>query len=393
MGTCSVIIATRNRAPALRETLRAIPQSAEVIVVDNASTDLTPSTIRDTRPDAQVIRLDRNLGPTAKQLALERASNDIVIALDDDCAPTSPETWAEMLRRMDADHSLACAGFGVRLPSGTWECAALPRVFVGAAVAFRREAMLDIGGYDRRLFMQAEEYDIVYRLAAKGHTCEVFHDLVALHRKHATGRRPARTVYLDARNNIAQALRYIPDEWRDRYASNWTKRYVTLGGASRAAFAARRGIVEARLRWSLRSRRALPMNVFEDLFCLRRVVPALRALQLAGAERIVFATVGKNMPMYADAAKWAGLRVAAIADDRFARAGMRWCEGAPVLTTDQALAEHFDAVVVSNSAPIFAHHTAQRWRRFTDAPVLAPDALDPERLACDAPNLRFTAAA
>jgi len=385
-------MATRNRAAALRETLRAVPAGFEVIVVDNASTDLTPNVVRDARPDATLIPLDRNLGPTAKQLALERASCDAVIALDDDCAPTDHQTWAAMLARLRDDPSLACAGFGVRLPGGAWECAALPRVFVGAAVAFRRDALLDAGGYDRRLFMQAEEYDIVYRLAARGWSCRVFHDLVALHRKHATGRRPARTVYLDARNNVAQALRYLPREWRARYATNWARRYVALGRAGRAELAARRGVLEANLRPALRSRAPLPADAFDDLFCARRVVPAMRALQLAGAERIVLASLGKNIPMYTHAARLAGLRVVAVADDRFAAAGLAWCEGAPVLPVEHAVRERYDAVVVSNSAPIFAHHTAQRWRGLTDAPVVAPDALDADRLLADALPARHAAA-
>ncbi|MGP1310615.1 MAG: glycosyltransferase family 2 protein [Phycisphaerales bacterium] len=394
MGSLSVIIATRNRAAALRETLRAVPPGAEVLVVDNASTDLTSAAVRDARPEARLIRLDRNEGPTAKQIALEQVSNEFVVALDDDCAPTDHATWAAMLSRLRRDDSLACAGFGVRLPSRRWECAALPRVFVGAAVAFRRNALLEAGGYDRRLFMQAEEYDIVYRLAARGWRCEVFHDLVALHRKHEQGRRNARTVFLDARNNVAQALRYLPTEWRSRYAKAWTERYVALGRAGRHATAAKRGVAAARLDPRMRGRREMPMGAFEDVFRLREIAPALRALQVSGVERVLFATLGKNMPMYAEAARWAGLRVAAVADDRFARAGVRWCEGAPVLTTEQALHEDFDAVVVSDSAPIFAHQAAERWRRLTVKHVLAPDGLDPEsaRDAAEAGSARTAAA-
>lgn len=380
MGQFSVIIATRNRAAALRETLRAVPPGAEVIVVDNASTDHTAQGVRDARPDAQVIRLDKNLGPTAKQFALERASNPFVVALDDDCAPTDPAAWDAMLVRMERDPALACAGFGVRLPGNRWECAALPRVFVGAAVAFRRDALLEAGGYDRRLFMQAEEYDIVYRLAARGWGCEVFHDLVALHRKHERGRRPARTVFLDARNNVAQARRYLPDQWSARYACAWTRRYLALGRTARAPFAARRGVIAARFDPRMRARTPLPPAVFDDLFRAHAVGQSLRTLRDSGAERVLFATLGKNMPMYTDAARIAGLRIAAVADDRFARAGVRWCDAAPVLTAEQAQYEDFDAVVVSDSAPIFAHQAAQRWRRSTAKPVIAPDALDPESI-------------
>ncbi|MBX3352508.1 MAG: glycosyltransferase [Phycisphaeraceae bacterium] len=382
MSRFSVIIATRNRAAALRETLRALPADAEVLVVDNASTDLTGSAVRDARPDATLIRLDENLGPTAKQIALERATREYVVALDDDCAPL-PESWGPMERRLDTDRQLACAGFGVRLPGGQWECGALPRVFVGAAVAFRREALLGAGGYDRRLFMQAEEYDIVYRLAARGWECAVFHDLVAIHRKHQSGRRPSRTIYLDARNNISQALRYLPAPWRAMYAKAWTERYLALGRTAQSPWAARRGVLAAHAAPSLRSRRTLDERIFDDLFGRARIEGAFRRLHASGVRRVVFATLGKNIPMYLECARRVGVRVEAIADDRFVHAGIRWCMGTPLLESSQARTERFDAVVVSNSAPLFAHETARRWRTITNRPVYAFEAIDPERFACD----------
>lgn len=382
MSRFSVIIATRNRAAALRETLRALPAGAEVFVVDNASTDLTHAAVRDGRPDATLIALRENRGPAAKQLALERATREYVVALDDDCAPL-PESWGPMERRLDADARLACAGFGVRLPDGRWECGALPRVFVGAAVAFRREALLGAGGYDGRLFMQAEEYDIVFRLSMRGWECAVFHDLAALHRKHQSGRRPARTVYLDARNNLAQALRYLPSAWRPLYARAWAERYLALGRAAQSPWAARRGVLAARMNPALRSRRTMPEQIFDELFGRSRIEGGMRRLRSSGVERALFATLGKNIPMYLECARRAGVRVEAIADDRFVRAGLRWCMGVPVLESSQAAAERFDAVVVSNSAPLFAHETARRWRSLTRRPVHAFEGIDPDRFACD----------
>src|SRR3982750_561505 len=63
MPEVSVVVATRNRAEALRHTLdrlRRLPERPEVIVVDNASTDGTPDLVRRDFPEVRVLRLPRN---------------------------------------------------------------------------------------------------------------------------------------------------------------------------------------------------------------------------------------------------------------------------------------------------------------------------------------------
>lgn len=376
MQQWSVIIATRNRAEALVETLRRLPAPGgivgEVIVVDNGSSDGSASAAVKAWPEAQILRPRRNLGPTGKQLALERAKFPFVAALDDDCAPAA-WTWDEMTRRLAAAPELACAGWGVCLPDGRWECGALPRAPVGAAVAFRREALLSAGGYSRRLFMQAEEYDILFRLSAAGRRCEVFHDLPALHRKSALARSGRRTIYLDARNNIALVRRWAPREWALDLAADYASRYLALGRARGCAGEAMRGVKEGRAARWLGAGKPLTNAVFDELFGVSRIAREMARLRDEGVRRVLFAPLGKNTLVYWRGARAAGIEVVAIADDRFHGAGLLSYRGAPVLRVDDALSLAYDAVVIANSAPIFAAEERERWRGRVGVEVVAPE--------------------
>lgn len=401
----SVVIATRNRREALVETLALVPRAFEVIVVDNASDDGTADAVRAARPDAVVIASAKNLGPVAKTLALDLVSNPLVAALDDDCAP-DPDTWDQMAGRFEADRDLLCAGWGVRVPAPAasagiagaqpgvvspyegWDCSALPRVFAGAGAAFRADALRAVGGWDRRLFMQAEEYDLVFRLCAlvgTGRAAANFYDLRAVHRKSPLARAPERTLRLDARNNAILAGRWLPEPWSTLFAADWRDRYGALARLGGAPGAALDGGREAALLGprgtDARARAPLGEPLFDTLFGLSRITGAMRALRDAGVRRVLLTPLGKNILMFHTGAVRAGLRVVAVADDRFAdaRAGAHSYRGAPILSVDGALGAadaRFDAVVIADSAPIHAARAAERWRALTTAPVLAPDAIE-----------------
>ena len=321
------------------------------------------------------MRVRRNLGPAGKQLALERAKFPFIAALDDDCAPAT-WTWDEMAKRFAAAPELACAGWGVCLPDGRWECGALPRAAVGAAVAFRREALLDAGGYSRRLFMQAEEYDILFRLSAAGWRSEALHDLPALHRKSALARSGRRTIYLDARNNIALIRRWAPREWSREFAADYAARYLALGRARGCAGAAMRGVKEGRAARWLGAGEPLTNAVFDELFGVSRIAREMARLRDDGVRRALFAPLGKNTLVYWRNARAAGIEVVAIADDRFHGAGLRSYRGASVLRGDDAASLAFDAVVIANSAPIFAAEERERWRGRVGVAVVAPEAIE-----------------
>jgi len=115
--TATVAICTRNRAQLVTRAIEpAVAQSqacqAEVLVVDNASTDDTPAVLarmgRDAAPTVRVIREPRLGLSAARNRALVETSTDIVVFLDDDAVPRPG--WLRALLDTYANRAIACAG-------------------------------------------------------------------------------------------------------------------------------------------------------------------------------------------------------------------------------------------------------------------------------------------
>src|SRR4051812_244886 len=91
--TASVVVATRNRAALLPRLVAALEAQAgapafEVVLVDDASHDHTPTTLEQLTESASVpvrhLRLDENRGPATARNAGWRAARGELIAFTDD---------------------------------------------------------------------------------------------------------------------------------------------------------------------------------------------------------------------------------------------------------------------------------------------------------------------
>jgi GT2 family glycosyltransferase len=195
----SAAIVTYDSAGHLAGTLGALlPQlepGDELVVVDNASSDATASEVRRLAPAARLIALQENVGFAAGANAAARAASaELLLLLNPDARP-APGCLAA-LRRAALDRP----GWGawqalVTLPGGElvntsggvvhflgmgWagRCgepvAAAPGGYAevgfasGAALAVRRPAWLDAGGFDERYFMYGEDLDLALRLRLAG---------------------------------------------------------------------------------------------------------------------------------------------------------------------------------------------------------------------------------
>jgi len=261
-----------------------------------------------------------------------------------------------MLEHFSRDARLGAAGFAIHLPDGRQEGAALPNVFVGCGVGFRAEALRDAGGLDGTFFMQAEEYDLAFRLAGRGWNVETFVDLHVNHQKTPQARRSERTTYYDIRNNLRVAARYLPKAALRAYRQDWLQRYRWLADTPAHLRAFERGLRAGRRfglleRWTYRKRR-LPPSAFERFFRWNYLERQMHGIP---ARRIVFAGLGKNIYAYHRAAQAAGIEVLAIGDDRFVGPD-RVYRGVPLLSLKEALTLPADAVVVANSSEV--HGTA-----------------------------------
>jgi hypothetical protein len=371
----SFVLATHNRREIVADTLCRVAACGlarsrfEIIVVDNASSGGTAQAISPVCD--MLIRLDHNGGSCAKAQGMKKARGRYVVLLDDDSYPHAGSV-ERMIGHFDDDEKLAAAGFDVRLTDGGREGAALPHVFVGCGVGLRREALVACGNLDATFFMQAEEYDLSFRLAAAGWSIRCFDDLHVTHRKTATARDSVRTIFLDTRNNLRVIARYLSGEALTAYREDCLQRYAWLAeqhGHTRAFVrGAWTGLLRGAVDRMTYQNRRLSAEAFECFFQWNRIERRMRDMAAEGIRQVLFVGFGKNVYAYFRAARRAGLGISAIGDDRFA-APARTYRGVPVIPFEMALREPGDAIVVADSSPVHGSAMQNMVRAATDLPV------------------------
>ncbi|MEU6404790.1 glycosyltransferase [Streptomyces sp. NPDC046985] len=183
-----VVIATRNRAPALAATLGnllALPERPEIVVVDNASTDDTRALLARDFPQVRVLALPVNFGAPARTHGV-RALHTPYAAFSDDDSWWAPGALAEAVRLLARHPRLGLLAARVLVgpaqePDPLNEVLAhsplgratdLPGTqvlgFLACASVVRRTAYLDAGGFHPLLFLGGEETLLAYDLAARG---------------------------------------------------------------------------------------------------------------------------------------------------------------------------------------------------------------------------------
>jgi glucosyl-dolichyl phosphate glucuronosyltransferase len=214
VNAVSVLICTYNRASLLRETLASLQKlhaprdcRVEILVVDNNSSDDTPRVIDEAVRTAHAFPVTplhegRQGKSFALNTALERSSGDILALGDDDVLP-SPEWLCRIVEGFRA-HDVTFA-FGKVLPrwerkppaalltteaQAIWGPLALvdygndpliyrvdsvgQRLPIGANLAFRRDAIVQIGGWRTDLgkvnntLISGEDHEIFMRLKRAG---------------------------------------------------------------------------------------------------------------------------------------------------------------------------------------------------------------------------------
>lgn len=191
--TVTIVIVVYNRRDELREVLRRMlsesdyePESVDVIVVDNASSDGSAAMVRDEFPAVHLIARETNIGAPAWNDGFAVARGDYVLILDDDCylPPDGLRRAVEAAREHDAqlvsfkvvstrDRSWV---FSDRFRTGLLS-------FWGCAWLVRRDALDELGGYDPELFMWANEIDFTIRFYDHGYRHVHLPEVVAQHMK------------------------------------------------------------------------------------------------------------------------------------------------------------------------------------------------------------------
>lgn len=198
--TCSIVIPLYNRAELTRQCLTALAEvtdgvSAELILVDNASTDETPQLLAGLGAAVRVIRNETNLGfAKACNQGAAAARGRYVVFLNNDTVPL--QGWLRALVDVvESRPEVSVVGSKLLYPDGTLQHAGvvfnhrgqahhlyahLPgdfapanrqrdlQVVTGACMLVRSDAFRAVGGFDEGFVNSFEDVDLCLRLRERG---------------------------------------------------------------------------------------------------------------------------------------------------------------------------------------------------------------------------------
>ena len=195
----TIVITTKDRKEALRTAVEsALEQTAdaEVLVVDDGSSDGTAAMIREEYPCVRLHREETSAGLIVRRnQAAQLANGSIIFSIDDDAEFSTPYVVEQTLD----DFTDPCIG-AVAIPyvdvqKGPTIKQQAPddeRVFCtaayrGTAHALRRDVFLQLGGYREHYVHQGEEMDYCIRMLDAGYavrlgTADVIHHHESPHR-------------------------------------------------------------------------------------------------------------------------------------------------------------------------------------------------------------------
>lgn len=210
----SVIINTLNRDYWIRRVLNALARQKyddfEIVVVNGPSTDRTEEFLQDYK---ELIKIEKcyveNIS-VSRNIGIKAASGEILIFIDDDAVPLDIHWIQHYVTAFENEHYLGCIGgkvfngYGevqqeadgwsimdvwghlhhsrdvhVKFPMTTYE---YYRVSTGCNTAFRKKAVLEVGGFDEYFEFAYDESDVQVRVQRAGykstwhHQANVYHE-------------------------------------------------------------------------------------------------------------------------------------------------------------------------------------------------------------------------
>ncbi len=212
-------------------------RSFRVILVDNGSTDDSVEFVRLHYPEVQVIRFPENRGfAAAVNAGIQRAGTPYVALLNADTIPRPRwlESLVAMIERAPDVGSVASRMLSMADPSRiddagdtfSWYGSARKRghgepaeryhkpeevlsACAGAAL-YRRDVVVEVGGFDEGFISYLEDIDLGLRLRLKGYRCLYAPAAEVLHWGHGANLARPRYVYLMTRNRLAILTKDIP---------------------------------------------------------------------------------------------------------------------------------------------------------------------------------------
>ena len=214
MPQVSIVIPTYNRVEYLKQAIASCldPQASteiEVVVVDDGSSDGSIewlNSLDDRR--VRVMRQTRRGAPVARNTGLQSSTAPLIKFLDDDYVLEPGSLDVQLTRMSDLtareipygrvqwiDADGAAIGETRHRPRAPGEDPVIHVMYnniMTAAPLHRREALLEVGGFDPTLD-SAQEYELHLRLAATGYVFRYFDDVVYHQRHHRAETRISNT--------------------------------------------------------------------------------------------------------------------------------------------------------------------------------------------------------
>lgn len=220
MPRLSVALLNWNGRQHLEECLpslcRQTRRAAEIVLVDNGSSDGSLEYVRTTYPEIIVVANDTNLGfCSAGNQAIARASGEFVLLLNTDvlleptclealeaaCADADPDVAVLFPKVLEYNDRTRIDTFGARwdrwrlwMDIGRGEDRdryTVPARTFGAyfvAPCFRKGTFEELGGFDEAFFAMAEDFDVCYRVNVAGYRLMLCPDAVLYHKRHGSKR-------------------------------------------------------------------------------------------------------------------------------------------------------------------------------------------------------------
>ncbi len=225
----SVVICSHNGAATIRDALVGAVAldypDYELIVVDDGSSDSTGALAEEF--GARVIRTANQGLSSARNTGIAAATGEIVAFLDDDAVPD--RHWLRYLASAfgDTEHA-GIGGPNVSLPAAGLVPQAIAHApggpthvllsdreaehIPGCNMAFRRDALEAVRGFDPRFRVAGDDVDLCWRLQACGETLGFSAGAMVWHR-----RRESIRAYLRQQREYGKAEALLERKWPGRY--------------------------------------------------------------------------------------------------------------------------------------------------------------------------------
>ncbi|MBX2997419.1 MAG: glycosyltransferase [Caldilineaceae bacterium] len=224
--TFSIVVNTTDRSHSLSILLRSLEQQSyphfEVVVVVGPTKDDTLEMLSRYQGRLQVLRCDEANLSKSRNIGLRAAHGDVVAFIDDDAVPC--QRWLEQLNQIFTDPAVDATGGVVYLihpnsPSIQHRLGITSSLMeqyyarksgleylvppgqgrqwftrmMGTNMAFRRQAILNVGGFDEFYIWVTDETDLVMRMVNAGHLIHPVKEAAVYHVPASSRNRVVRT--------------------------------------------------------------------------------------------------------------------------------------------------------------------------------------------------------